>query len=203
MIRKKYEIYIKIIIILLPIILSLYVFSPFEEVEITKEHIDENTTILRISDEVFEPTTKNLLRDALQIPLNLRWYDICFVNKDTKNVYTDRRDYNVNVTLYFNDNQTILEIPTGETKCIPYQFNKEFTYNWGFGTMLRIYSSDLKPKCNAEGWCYHQMMWRLHTDVDSYARPEFKSVFISNIIAITSLWGAILIFASVFKFIKE
>lgn len=150
-------------------------------------------------EEIFKPSLKTTLRDILEVPFDLKWYDICFVNRDTKLIYENgETDENVNVSLDFN-NQTKIYIPHGETRCITYKFNKEFTYNWGFA-----YSTDFSkmswkviPKTP-----YIITSYSLHPDVDSYAKPELSGIIVKNVLFLFAWSGLVLLFLEILDFIR-
>lgn len=202
---------IRILIIIVPWVLSFFLlFSPFEKVELTREKITENMTVVKVSnEEIFKPTLKNAIRDLLNVPFGLKWYDICFVNEDTKFVYLDgREDKNVTVTLNLN-NQTEFVVPYGETKCIPQRFDKDFTYKWGFTGAIDFKSSELEmtkeciPHNETHKYCFKKTdVGKLHLDVYSYAQPELKSIIVKNLLVLISWCGIIWLFTRILKFIR-
>jgi len=126
---------VRMAIIFVPFIFSLFLlFNPSERIELTRTKINENLTMVKVSEQtIFQPTLKNMIRDIFQVPFDLRWYDICFVNYDTKMIYGDNIAEDKNVTLILNfNNQTNFSLKYGEKKCIPYRFDKDFTYQWNF-----------------------------------------------------------------------
>ena len=72
--KNKIGIIIRFLIIFIPFILSFFfLFSPSEKIELTREIINENETVIKISsEEMFKPTFRNALRDLLQVPFNLK-----------------------------------------------------------------------------------------------------------------------------------
>jgi hypothetical protein len=139
----------------------------------------------------------------------LKWYDICFVNKDTKNIYGDNieEDHDVIVTLNFNNNQSIFEVPLGETKCVTYKLDKDFTYNWGFNASINLMKiASQEPKkipINETHYMLQRGQWRMHPDVDSYAKPEINSIIVKNILVLISWCGLIWLFTRIRKFILK
>jgi len=209
--NKKIGVMVRILIIIAPLILSFFfLFSPFEIINLTREKITEKMTIVKVSsDELFKPSFRNAIRDILQVPFNLKWYSICFVNRGTKIIYGDNieEDYNINVTLNFNENQSIFEVPLGETKCVSYKLDKDFTYNWMFDAIIdlrKIRSQEPKKICINETHCVLQFgEGRIHPDVDSYAKPEFNSIIVKNILVLISWCSLIWLYTRIRMFILK
>lgn len=205
--NKKTKWKMRLGIILLPFVLSfLFLFSPFERIELSRENITGDITLSVSEDDVFKPSFQNTLRDILQVPFDLKWYDICFVNKDTKMVYRNSEfDKGVNVSLNFN-NQKEFTIPYGRTECVTYKFNKNFTYTWKFlysinfskafdGSRKTIFSNETE-------YITEIGSVTMKPSVDSYAKPELSGIIVKNILFLIIWSGLVLLFSSVIKFIR-
>ncbi len=194
-----------------PFLFSFYLFPPSERLELSREEqtLNNGTIVVkvRVSDQSFsEPTFRNLLKDALQIPFSLRWYDICFVDNDTKMVYKSGFiDKEVNVTINFNNNQTEFLIPYGKTRCTPYKFDKDFIYQWIFESNIHL-DEILKtePEYIPINETHFVRSWpgvTFSPSVDSYAKPEFNSLIVSYFIIFIAWFGIFLLFTGIYGFI--
>ncbi|MFZ3077420.1 MAG: hypothetical protein WA139_03135 [Candidatus Aenigmatarchaeota archaeon] len=188
--KKHLWVLARLMIIVIPVILAFFIlFNPYERIPLSREKILENVTMIKVSEDViFQPSLKNAIRGVFDVPFDLKWYDICFVNNDTKIIFENgETDKNVSVSLNFNYNQTILIIPYGETKCILYKFNKDFTYYWRFEapinfTRIAETSKEERIYINETHYLKRKGTWSLHPDVDSYAKPEMSSIIVKNIL---------------------
>lgn len=197
--KKQLWILLRFLVITVPVILAFFVlFNPFEKIPLSREKITENITMVKVSEEdIFRPSLKNAIRDIFEVPFDLRLYEICFVNKDTKLIYENgETDKNVNVTLNFNNNQTIFTVPYGKTECVLYKFNKDFTFNWGFDhsfNLSRVIETS-KEKF------VHRVI--LHPDVDTYAKPEMSSIIVKNILFFFAWAGILFLSLEIIDFIR-
>ena len=208
--KKQLWILIRFLVIIIPVIFAFFVlFNPLEKIPLSREKITEDSTVVKVSEDViFQPSLKNAIRDIFDVPFDLRWYEICFVNKDTKLIYENgETDKNVNVTLNFNNNQTIFTVPYGETKCVLYKFNKDFTYYWGFeysidlGRVLETSKEKFIP-INETHYIRQRGTYSLHPDVGSYAKPEMSSIIVKNILFFFAWSGIVLMSLEIIDFIR-
>ncbi|MCJ7816628.1 MAG: hypothetical protein MUP55_02110 [Candidatus Aenigmarchaeota archaeon] len=191
-------IFARLLIIIIPVLLSfLFLFSPFERIPLTKERITENLTLVRVSEEeVFKPSLQTALRDVLEVPFDLKWYEICFVNNDTKLIYQngDSDSESVNVSVNFN-NETVFYIPHGQTKCVTYKFEKNFFYDWSFNYEINLTKMVETSKVYPASVTFHP-------DVDTYARPENSGIFVKNILFFVAWLGFVFLSIEIFEFIR-
>ena len=142
----------------------------------------------------------------MDVPFDLRWYKVCFENKGTVVVYENGEvDKNVNVTLNFN-NKTIIHIPYGETKCVLYKLNKDFTYTWNFkyslnmSKILETSQEEIVP-INKTYYVRKLGTATLKPNVDSYAVPELSGVIVKNILVFFGWSGIVLLLREIKKFV--
>lgn len=191
--NKEFRFLIRISIIIVLFIISFFIlFNPYEKIPLSKEN---NNTLIKVSeDEIFQPSITNTIRDIFQVPFDLKWYNICFENKDTKIIFPNGGiDENVNNLLTFN-NQTKLIIPSGEKRCILYKFNEGFTFEWDFGYLLNFSKISIP-----QGEC---SIVTLKRDLDVYAQPEFKSIIVKNILFLFACFASILLLLGTINFIQ-
>lgn len=198
------------ILLVLPSIISYTVlFNPNEKIPLDREKITENFTMVRVSnDVVFQPSFTNSIRDIFEVPFDLKWYYICFENRNTTIIYeTGETETSVDVSLDFN-NKTILTVPYGKTNCTKYKFEEDFTYRWGFKTSINIKTllEKSKPKIipiNETDYLIQQGTYTLHPDVDSYAKPEPFGIVVKNILFLIAWWGLFLIIRDIWNTVKK
>lgn len=210
--NKKYLwVLARLMIVIIPVILAiLFLFNPYERIPLSTDSVSENVTATKVSEDViFQPSFNNAIRGVFDVPFDLRWYDVCFVNNDTKTIYENgEEDKNVNVSLNFNNNQTVLIVPYGETKCILYKFNKDFTYQWRFEAPInftRISETSKEERIYINGTPYYfkrKGSWSLHPDVDSYAKPEMSSIIVKNILFFFAWSGLIFLMIEIKNFVR-
>jgi len=207
--KKCFCIWVRIfVMIILPLLISFFIlFNPIEKIPLSKEKITENITMVKVSENViFSPTLKNAIRDIFNVPFDLKWYDICFVNNDTKLIYENgETDKNVNVIVNFNNNQKILTIPYGETECEIYKFNEDFTYKWGFKytTNLSGALETSKEKfipINKTNYIKIIKGPLLSPDVDSYAKPKKSGIIVKIILFFFAWVGIVFLILEIYKF---
>lgn len=206
---RKLWFIVRFLIIIIPVILSfLFLFSPFEEIPLTREKNSENLTMVKVSEEdILKPSLKTTLSSILAVPFDLMWYEICFVNKDTKSVYENgETDKNVNVSLNFN-NQTEFHVPYGETKCITYKIDKDFTYKWHFEQSISINkmletSKEKFIPINETNSIKQIASVTMHRDVNTYAKPELRDIIVKNILFFFAWSGLVLLFLEILNFIR-
>lgn len=199
----------KILIILLPyVLLSLYLFPPDEIRTIVSSELSHNNTFVVKPEDIFEPNWKNFLADMLQVPLELKWYDICFVNNGSRAFYGDIFKEDLNISVDFNKGQKSFEVRNGDTVCIPFRFDKEFTINWGLiwvsdGAMLKkMEESNIKKTGGNE--YYSEVNFGLEPFVAyTYAKPEKRSLIIKDILLLVAWCGLVLFGYGVIKFIFD
>ncbi len=200
------DIIMRILLVLLPVILSFFfLFSPFERIELSKYTDNENITLVKISPDVIsQPSLKNHLRDLLQVPFNLKWYEVCFSNLNSRIIYAPGIEEGVNATVYFNINQSILSIPRGETKCVKFQLDKDFTYQWRLESSLNPEKlSKVKPKkvfINATHYSLSKTA-KISPDTTAYAKPELDSILIKNMLVLISWSSLIWLYTRIRKFV--
>ena len=135
---KKGAIIRLLIVFIIPFLLAFYLYPPYEKIDFAYiPNIYEKGFLLNTNEigiktynsDIFKPTTKNILGDVLQIPLNLKWYDICFINTGKRKFFekNDSDIHNTTIKLNFSNNK-ILEIPPEYMNCDTYEINKEFSY---------------------------------------------------------------------------
>jgi len=201
---------IRFLVIVVPVIMAFFIlFNPFEKIPLSRETINENLTMVKVSEEeVFQPSVKNTIRDIFEIPFDLRWYEICFVNKDTKLFYENGEiDKNVNVTLNFNNNQKLLIVPYGKTECVLYKFNKDFTYNWEFDYPFNVSrmletSKEKYISINKTHYIKQRGTISFSPDVDSYAKPEINGIIVKNVLFFFAWWGVVYLSVEIISFIR-
>ncbi len=208
---------VRISIIFIPLILSaIFLFSPFEEFPLESEeviinidgNISRETTTQVSTDHFSEPSFRNLIRGILQVPFDLQWYRICFVNEDSKIVYAEYQDpdYSVNVSVNFNEGETRLEIPIGEEKCIIHNLDEEFIFNWEFtysANISKVYEQVPQRIDLGNGYyTYDYGSFTLDQEVESYAKPETKSIIVKNILIFLSWCGIIWLITRMIRFVK-
>jgi len=203
MVGNKSKLIRTLVVLLPPILLFFALFSPYEKIELTRDEIDESLATVKVSlDDIFKPTLKNAISNILQVPFDLKGYDICFANNDTKNVYGNRTDYNVKVTVNFNKNQSVFEVPLGKTVCVFYHLDKDFTYKWSFEPTVNFRPSESELVCY-DTICGYKSIWKLHFGVDSYAKPERHGLIAKAILLFISWCSIIWLSTRIWKFIKE
>jgi len=175
------------------LILCLWLFPPNEEIELTREEINENLTVVRVSDlEFSKPTIRNNIGDILQVPFNLRWYDICFEFIWSRITYENiTEEANGTAFLDFNNNEDNITLSPGETRCIPYRVNKDFTYQWSFEIPLTISYEDVVTGREKT------MSYNTRT----YAKPEINSLMVKYTLVIISWSGLLWLFTRIIKLI--
>jgi len=196
------------ILIILPLLISLlYLFPPGEKFDLVREKTDKNDTIVRISlDRTLEPSYRNAIRGLLQVPFKLEWYEVCFVNNGTKFIYGNNlyEDSDVRVTLNFNKNQSIFEIPPNSAECIPHKFDKYFTYRWAFNYSINTSKVlDIEPRripINEEMY-YDLRTTKLDQEVYTYARPETKNLIVETVLVLFSWWALLWLITRIVKLI--
>ena len=173
------------LILVLPIILSTVVlFNPTETIPLLNDKNKDGNTILKVSEDMINPPSfKNTIRDIFQVPFDLKWYNICFENRDTKLIYESGEvDTNVTVTVNFN-NDTIITIPYGETVCKLYKINKDFTSETTFQ-----FKTDFDFETMA-----------LYGGIYPYAKPEIWGIVTKTFLFVITWFGLALIFAEIYK----
>lgn len=76
---KYYKIFLFwLVFILVPIAITFYLFPLKTRIEIP---VNNKKTIYISDSEIVKPSLKTIVADAIQAPLNLRWYDVYIVNK--------------------------------------------------------------------------------------------------------------------------
>lgn len=206
---RVFGIIIRILVIVIPVLLSItFLFSPFEKIPLSKEKITENLTMVKVSEEeIFKPSLRTTLRDIFEVPFDLKWYEICFVNRNTSLIYENGEidAKNINVSVNFN-NQTELYIPYGETNCTTYKFEKDFTFIWHFAfplnlsKLLDISKGNIIPLNETD--YIREASASLHHDVEAYAKPELSGIIVKNILFLFAWCGLVFLFIQIYHFIK-
>ena len=169
-------------IFVLPIILSIVVFNPTETFLLTNEENENGKLLSRVSEDVINPPSfKNTVRNIFQVPFDLKWYNICFVNKDSKIIYKNG-NYTLNTTVKLN-NDTLIQVPSGETRCKLYKLNEEFVLEWLF----------VFPPEDFEN---------VNIFVSAYAEPEIWGLVTKIFLFIIAWFGLVLIMAEIYKLLK-
>ncbi len=106
-------------------------------------------------------------------------------------------DYNGNVILNFNKNQTVFVVPNNSVKCIPNRFDKDFTYQWSFNYSLDV-SKILAagPKfipIDETHYIRRLGEARLDVNVNSYAQPEMNSLLVTYFIVFVAWSGLVIL----------
>ena len=171
------------LILVLPIILSTVVFfNPTETFPLIKEENENGEIVTRVSEDIINPPSfKNTIRNIFQVPFDLKWYDICFVNKDSKVSYKNG-SYKINTTVKFN-NDTLIHVPYGEKRCKLYKLNEEFAPEWFF----------LIPANDFETF---------NVFVYAYAKPEMWGLVAKIFLFIITWFGLVLVVTEIYKLVK-
>ena len=170
-------------ILFLPLILSIVVlFNPTETFPLINEENENGKLLTRVSEDVINPPSfKNAIRNIFQVPFDLKWYNICFVNKDSKINYKNV-NYTLNTTVKLN-NDTLIQVPSGEKRCKLYKLNEEFVLEWLF----------VVPPDDHDD---------VYLSVSAYAKPEgwglVTKIFLFNI----TWFGLALGVTEIYKLIK-
>ena len=205
--NKKTWIMIRILFVFLPAILfTLYLVSPYNEIDFIKEKTLENETITKLPMEItergetFDSYLRISLRNVLKIPLDINlWCDLCFVNKNTILDYGDSKDYkNVNASVNFN-NKTRFIVPYKQTKCIVYTCNENFTYNWFFSfkiNLSKVYETE------SENAPINVRKFTFIPYTDSYGKLNINSILMIFGIVLVAWCSIIWLSSRILKFIR-
>lgn len=193
--------------LLTPLVMTLLIF-PFPLFQkINLKPIDSNEMI-RISDrEIIKPNYRSLIADIIQIPLNLRWYDIYVVNKSKLKDANGCLHYEQPVlTLIFKEgnpdkysNSGLEKVFEGKSdydyRIVPNGQKTKFTYASTDGFVIKIMFGWKATGCIDSS----KNVENIDHDYEFFAQPNLFAWFIKLII-IYIFW--VLFLPSLLEFIK-
>ncbi len=179
--------WLKLSIIIVPVIFSwIFLFNPYEKYNLTRENTSVDEIVKVSPDEVFKPGIKTSLRNILDVPFNLRYYDVCFEN----NVNDD------NISIFVEFNLEEIYVPNGETVCVPVLLNKPFSYSWIIKFKFQVNPSEVHKR----GVIAKTIP--IGGKLTTYAKPEIWSTLAKWILVFFTWSGLVLLFDKILKFIE-
>jgi hypothetical protein len=188
------------------IYLGLFLFNPLEKIELENKQLMGDTSVVVVDKSIFEPSLKNAMRDVFQVPFDLKWYNLCFVNKNTSILYGDGSESYKDITVSLTNLNNTQVMDLGEKTCELYSFDDEIIYVWSFDWKLntsKVSNSKQLISCDLEGKYYHclheQELSTLRPRVYSYAKPELYTSLVKWILLFFSISGAFVLLQSLKK----
>lgn len=217
--KTVYKVKYKTLFIILVLWLAsiIFLFNPFERIPLTptetKSITDENNSTTSIAyfrvseDEVFKPDLKTALRNILNVPFDIRWYEICFENNVLVNS-SIRGDISTEVNVTIDLNGEKITIPYDQTKCKVIKFNTDFTYGRAYNLPFVIFPI---PKENQECIIYNSTKYCTVATPDKltfvkdmnkpYAKPEMSSILTKDALAFLAICVLVLLLNEIIKLI--
>jgi len=201
-----------LLVLVIPFLIAIILYNPWEKIDLGREIYSvngTNKTRVWIPIEEYEPNLKNLLRGILEVPFELKWYEVCFENKGSTVTYANE-DVDKNVTAILNfEGDFNLTIQYEKKECIVYEGGKYFTYNWAFLANMKISKAILASMpiryipINETHFLREISYASINPRVDSWGRAERTSLWIKIIIAYISMLGLIWLSTRVYTLVKN
>jgi len=194
--RNKGIIFKLFLIVGLGIIFSFTLFQPFEKFELYEDKSLEDEDSFKVDLREFsQPTWRNVLTNILEVPFGLEWYDICIEFESELIVDGTLGDSNlINSRLViYSDNKEILSIPNNNEKCFTSFFDDEFTTS----IKIKLTPEFIEKRDNDKAEIL------LNSSMNSYAKPEAKSLFVKRIFVLLSWLALVLLVVGSFELIKK
>jgi len=130
-----------------PVILAAHIWES-KTVLPLKSETQNNRTVWEIDLEEFrKPTWENSINGILSVPLDFRYYDVCFENHNSSFIYPGNLSSPIEVvtSINFSDGKNF-NLTSSEPLCIPASIDSSYTY-----TIMLIGSVDMEKTLGKEG----------------------------------------------------
>lgn len=180
--RKKTSV-VLFLLCVVPIIIFLWLFWPWQKIDLKSLETDK---VVYISDiEIIKPSFRSMAADVMQVPLGLRWYDICLINRAYLEEPRDCIEIKQPVLrVYFEQgdpdkySNTSLKkafdgLTTGKIYDIPFKGKRCFSYSGQEGFLINV-ASVWEGRCAST----RDLGSSIRFDYEFYAKPKLYALFI-------------------------
>jgi len=173
------------IIIVLPILFSLYLFNPWEEIPL-ETTFEENSTYILVPEEYLHNSDlKDSIRNIFGVPFDLKRYNLYFEKGDVFVTYPDGKILEVEDDSPYQIvlNNEIINISEGKIPYGPIELEKRYEYsmiNPPSWTILLEYVLGPPPELEERNVTVHKSF-------KVYARPLWSDIFVKTILIVVSV----------------
>jgi hypothetical protein len=186
-------------LIILPFILSLYLFNPWEKIDLETINKKGSTYIKVPESFIYSSGWENSIRNIFSVPFDLERYNLFFESKGVIINYQDRRELKKNVSYTITLGDREINISEGIIPYGPIELEKEYKYELVYSFPIRLRKSDVIYSLDE----IKKKGISIESSFHVYARPIFSEVGVKIILVMISWWSLYLLVNQILSIILK